>query len=234
MPRKPRLEIPGIPLHIVQRGVNRVRIFEDDADRRRYLELLDAARKQHDVAIHAYVLMTNHVHLLVSASTRGAVSTVMHRVGTSYVQVFNRRHDRVGALWQGRFKSCLVDHDRYLVAVYRYIELNPVRAGIVDRPEAHRWSSVHGDTGLGHDPLLTPHPAFLATAPDAATCARRHREALREALPDDITDAIRRHTAQQCALGPEYFQAEVGRHTDRPVNHRPRGRPRKKGTRPIS
>jgi len=219
MPRGRRIEVPGIPLHVVQRGVNRTHIFVDDHDRRHYLALLDRARRRHELAIHAYVLMTNHVHLLLSATQPGTISAAMHALGTAYVHTFNQRHERVGALWQGRFKSCLVDHDRYLIAVYRYIELNPVRAGMVMHAEQHRWSSVHGNAGYIDDPLLTPHPTFLATANDATQRAAQHRAALRQTLSADITDAIRRHTAAQRALAAPA--------------PRPPGRP-KTGTRTIN
>ena len=219
MPRSRRLVVPGIPLHVVQRGVNRVDVFVDDADRWHYLALLGRVCREQGVALHAYVLMTNHVHLLVSASEVGALAATMHRIGTSYALAFNRRHGRVGTLWQGRFKSCLVDHDRYLLAVYRYIELNPVRAGMVNRPEAYRWSSVHGNAGYWTDTLLTPHPTFIALASDAVTRAEQHRTALREALAGDMIHAIRTHTTQQLALGGP--------------TPRPRGRP-KKGTRTIN
>lgn len=213
MPRTRRVVVPGIPLHVVQRGVNRVDVFHDDTDRLHYLALLGRVCRAQAVAIHAYVLMSNHVHLLVSASETRAVSTAMHRIGTSYVLAYNRRHDRVGALWQGRFKSCLVDHEAYLLAVYRYIELNPVRAGIVDRPEAYAWSSVHGNGGYRADRLLTPHPAFVALAPDGIARAERHRAALREILDEDFLRAIRTHTARQSSLAAPA--------------PRPRGRPRK-------
>lgn len=230
MPRLARIDVPGLPLHVVQRGVNRVCTFVDDQDRAHYLDLLDRARRRHEVAIHAYVLMSNHVHLLVSAAVEGAVSAAMHRVGSSYVRMFNRRHGRVGTLWQGRFKSCLVDHDRYLLAVYRYIELNPVRAGIVERPEAYRWSSVHGNTGRRHDPLLTPHLTFLATARDPAVRAASYARSLDEALDPDITDAIRRHTAQERVLGPDSLQATLEHQLARPARLTPSGRPPKTGT----
>ncbi|HET9484306.1 MAG TPA: transposase [Xanthomonadales bacterium] len=212
MPRTRRLVVPGIPLHVVQRGVNRVDVFGDDADRRHYLALLERVCRAQAVAVHAYVLMTNHVHLLVSAAELRSISTAMHRIGTSYVLAYNRRHDRVGALWQGRFKSCLVDHERHLLAVYRYIELNPVRAGIVDRPEAYAWSSVHGNGGYHADRLLTPHPAFVALAPDDTARAERHRAALREVLGEDFLRAIRTHTARQSAFS---------------APNPPRGRPKK-------
>ena len=143
MPRQPRLELPGIPLHVTQRGVNRCAIFLDDADRHHYRRLLRDACRKHGVAIHAFVLMDNHVHVLVCATEAGRVSRAMRQAGQSYVQSFNQRHGRVGTLWQGRFKSSLVDSGAYALRVIRYIELNPVRAALVDRPDAYRWSSVH-------------------------------------------------------------------------------------------
>jgi putative transposase len=161
MPRQPRLELPGIPMHVTQRGVNRCAIFLDDDDRHHYRRLLREACNKHAVAIHAFVLMDNHVHLLLSSLAAGAVSCAMRAVGQAYVQAFNARHSRSGTLWQGRFKSCLVDSDRYLLAVLRYIELNPVRAAMVAAPEEYRWSSVHTHLGRSHDPLLTPHIVYL-------------------------------------------------------------------------
>src|SRR5690606_6226285 len=116
--------------------------------------------------VHAFVLMDNHVHLLLSASQAGRVSLAMRTAGQAHVQAFNWRHGRSGALWQGRYKSCLVDTDRYLLTVIRYIELNPVRAGMVDKPEDYRWSSVHTHLGRACDPLLSPHPLYLALGHD--------------------------------------------------------------------
>lgn len=134
MPRQARLEIPGVPLHITQRGVNRCAIFLDDDDRRHYLCLLGESAAEHGLEIHTYVLMGNHVHLLVSSGESGQVSLAMRQLGQAYVTAFNRRHRRTGTLWEGRFKSCLVDSDRYLLTAYRYIELNPVRAAMVEKP----------------------------------------------------------------------------------------------------
>jgi putative transposase len=184
MPRGQRLDIPHTPLHVTQRGVNRGAIFVDDDDRQHYLVLLAESASDHDLSIHAYVLMGNHVHLLASAVRSGALSDAMRQVGQNYVPAFNRRHRRTGTLWEGRFKSCLISTDRYLLTVYRYIELNPVRASMVQSLEHHPWSSVHANLGLTFDPLVTPHETFLALASDAhergianrvATCRYKRR-----------------------------------------------------------
>ncbi len=132
MPRQARLEIPGVALHITQRGVNRCAIFLDDDNRRHYLRLLGESAASHDLQIRAYVLMGNHVHLPVRSGEQGNVSRAMRQLGQACVTAFNRRHRRTGTLWQGRFKSCRVDSDRYLLTAYRYIELNPVRAAMVE------------------------------------------------------------------------------------------------------
>ncbi|WP_423385153.1 heme-binding protein [Dyella marensis] len=154
----------GIPLHIVHRGVNRCATFIDDEDRRHYLALLGRHARRQGVNLHAYVLMGNHVHLLTSSDHAGATSAMMHRVGLNYVAMFNYRHRRTGTLWEGRFKSCPVACDRYLLAAYRYIELNPVRAALSEKPEDYAWSSARGNLGLRRDALLTPHASFLSLA----------------------------------------------------------------------
>lgn len=191
MPRRARLEMPGIPLHIMQRGVNRAAIFVDDDDRRHYLALLRATLHKHGVALHAYVLMGNHVHLLASAAQPGSVSRALRIHGQCYVQSFNRRHRRTGTLWEGRFKSCLVDSDRYLMTVYRYIELNPVRAAMVATPDEHPWSSVHAHLGQRTDPLLTPHPVLDTLGCDARSRAAAYRAWLHESIDASELRAIR-------------------------------------------
>ena len=135
MPRRPRLELPGIPLHITHRGVNRAATFLDDGDFHEYRYCLGDALAAHGIALHAYVLMTNHVHLLLTSPVPGQLSAAMRQLGQRYVPAFNRKHGRTGTLWEGRFKSCLVDSERYLLTVHRYIELNPVRAAMVTAAE---------------------------------------------------------------------------------------------------
>ncbi len=161
MPRRPRLQLPGYPLHVTQRGVNRCAIFVDNIDRHHFYELLCEAMAEHSIGVHAYVFMGNHVHLLLTPPEREALSLAMRNVGQCYVQAFNKRHRRSGTLWQGRFKSCLVDTERYLMTVYRYIELNPVRASMVALPEQYRWSSVHANLGLFEDRLIKPTRSSL-------------------------------------------------------------------------
>lgn len=159
MPRRPRLELPGIPLHVTHRGVNRAATFLDDEDFSRYRQCLGDALAEQGIALHAYVLMTNHVHLLLTPPETGRLSVAMRQLGQRYVPAFNRRHRRTGMLREGRFKSCLMDTERYLLTVHRYIELNPVRAAMTAVAEEYRWSSVHASLGIFADPGITHYPA---------------------------------------------------------------------------
>lgn len=227
MPRRPRLELPGVPLHLTHRGVNRAATFLSPEDFSEYRSALAEAATLHRVRIHAYVLMSNHVHLLVSADAKGAVSRAMRDVGRCYVPAFNRRYRRTGTLWEGRFKSCLVDSERYLLTVYRYIELNPVRAAMVGHATHYPWSSVHGNLGRIADALLTPHPAYEALGASVADRVAAYRDWLEAGVSaTDLAD-IRRHMQQERALGSPRFQAMVAETLQRPVQWRPRGRPAK-------
>lgn len=207
MPRQPRLELPGVPMHVTQRGVNRCVTFLDDEDRMHYLRLLlDKSRKLF-VNVHAYVLMSNHVHLLVSSETPGAGSRMMRQAGHSYVTAFNRRHQRTGTLREGRFKSCLIDSEQYLLTAYRYIELNPVRAAMVDSPQAYVWSSVHANLGLKYDHLVSAHEVFLSLATDPKQRGEIYLSWLRAGISDAELQDIRNYIQQERALGSPTFQA---------------------------
>ena len=168
MARLPRLEIPGIPLHIVQRGNNRGFCFFGDLDRRFYLRCLVEAAGRRGCAIHAYVLMSNHVHLLVTPEEPGAAAAMLQDVGRRYVRIVNTIHGRSGTLWEGRFKSSLVDSETYLMTCHRYIELNPVRAGLVRRPEDYLWSSYRHYALSVPDRTITEHSTFLGLSADPA------------------------------------------------------------------
>lgn len=229
MPRRARLELPGVPMHIMQRGVNRRSVFMDTDDREHYLRLLRRASKAQGISVHAYVLMGNHVHLLVTAQELGSISAAMHRLGQCYVQAFNRKHQRTGTLWEGRFKSCLVDTETYLLTVYRYIEQNPVRAAMIDSPEQYHWSSARGNLGLRSDPLLTPHPAFLALASDPETRVSVYAQWLMQGTCSKELDAIRAYLEQGKTLGSARFQKMVEQTTGRVASWRPRGRPPRGG-----
>ena len=157
----------GIPVHVVHRGVERRQVFMNDTDRSRFLEELRRAAADHQVDIHAYVLMDNHFHLLATPRLDGAVSRMIRDANRRFVPAHNRLFDRVGTLWDGRHWSAVIDGDRYLLACSRYIELNPVRAGVTRHPGGYRWSS-HAHNAFGRpDPLLTHHPTYRAMGADA-------------------------------------------------------------------
>ncbi|MCB1747860.1 MAG: transposase [Gammaproteobacteria bacterium] len=183
MTRSARLDLPGVPQHVVQRGNNRHAIFVADADRRFFLAALRLAATRNDVAIHAYVLMDNHVHLLATPACPGAVGRMMQSTGVRYVAWFNRRYGRSGTLWEGRYRAIVIERDDYLLACHRYIELNPLRAGLVARPGAFGWSSYAANADGIPDPLVTPHPIYLALAASAAR-RRAHYRALFEVALD--------------------------------------------------
>jgi putative transposase len=214
---------PGHPDACCPAGVNRCAIFLDDEDRRHYRSLLRQACDRFGMRVHAFVLMDNHVHLFVSADRSGAVSAAMRLSGQSYVQAFNARHRRSGTLWQGRFKSCLVQTDHYALTVLRCIERNPTRARMVARPEEYRWSSVHTHLGRALDPLVTPHEVYLNLGADAAARARR----LATPRPD-VGRRRRGEKTSRTGVRPGYprFQTMVERALGRPAACRARGRPR--------
>lgn len=226
MARLPRLDLPGIPQHVVQRGNDRQACFAIDADYLHYRQELSEAAMKHGCALHAYVLMTNHVHVLVTPAESGAVSRMMQAIGRRYVGAFNTRYRRTGTLWEGRFKAALVDSDRYLLTCYRYIELNPVRAGIVAIPGDYRWSS-HACNAFGaHDSHITPHRLYLELGANDAARRQAYLALFGDAVSSEDLDALRTHTQQQKAWGSEHFRHQVEALTQRAVGIRPRGRPR--------
>jgi len=227
MPRQPRLDLPGHPVHVTQRGVNHCAIFIDEEDRHRYRHLLQEACAAHSVAIHAFVLMSNHVHLLLTPAHAGCLARAMRSVGQNHVQAFNARHGRSGSLWQGRYKSSVVATDMHLLRVIRYIELNPVRAALVALAEDYRWSSVHSHLARACDQLLTLHPVYLALGGQPDQRAKAYGDWLRQGVGKDELATIRRHLAQERALGDERFQRMVGETLNRPAECRPRGRPKR-------
>lgn len=230
MPRQARLMLADQAYHVVQRGVNKGAIFVDDIDRQLFLHLLHSAFLKHRVALHAYVLMDNHIHLLATPSTQQGLADAMRMHGNNYVQAFNQRHGRSGPLWQGRFHSSMIDSDAYLLSVYRYIERNPVRAGIAVSAEDHPWSSVHGNLQRRDDPMLTQHPAFQAFAGTAQQRTALYAAFLRDVNASADLPAIRKHSLRQCPMGDAAFLRMVEHTLGRPVAMRKRGRPRKEGT----
>ena len=229
MARLARLSVPGYPHHVIQRGNNRQPVFVDETDRSRYLELLRESARESGVAVHAYVLMGNHVHLLVTPAAGRALSDFMHRLGTRYVGWFNHRHQRSGTLWEGRFRSGLIDADAYLLACIRYIELNPVRAGLVASAADWRWSSARHPLGNSVDPLLTDHSIFWTLGNTPFDREARYREFLNHAFPAEQTRAFTKACLRGRPLGPPRFLASAGH----PEHAPKRGRPRKQKPVPI-
>jgi putative transposase len=183
MPRNPRIRLADMPFHVVQRGHNRSACFLSDGDRFRYLDELTSLSRIHGVAMHSYALMTNHVHLLMTPSSPDGLSTLMRYLGLRYVRYFNQLHGRTGSLWEGRPYASLVDSENYLLICHRYIEGNPVRAGMVARPEDYPWSSFRANGCGKADPLVTPHPVIetLGRTPG------ERREAYRSLFESDLT-----------------------------------------------
>jgi putative transposase len=191
MARRPRYILPGVAVHVIQRAVNRVACFRSDADYLVYLSHVRQLSAKYDCAVHAYCLMTNHVHLLLTPGTADACTALMRDIGRRYVPYFNRRNERTGPLWEGRFRSCIVESARYVLACYRYIELNPVRAAMVGHPAAYLWSSHAANSGARHDPSLQPHAEFdaLSANPDQRHAA--YRGLFADEMDDATVEAIR-------------------------------------------
>jgi putative transposase len=194
MPRQPRLTFPGVAVHIIQRGNNRAACFRDDSDYLTYLAQLRDLAGRAGCAVHAYCLMTNHVHLLVTPRSDTSCTELMRDLGQRYVQYFNRRYTRTGTLWEGRFRSCLAESSRYVLACYRYIELNPVRAGMVSHPAEYLWSSCAANSGRRHDSLLVSHEEFLAIATELEARQSAYRALLQQDLEPSVLAAIRDST----------------------------------------
>ncbi len=227
MPRRARLALPGVPLHLIQRGNNRQACFFADEDYRFYLDWLAEHAGKTGCHVHAYVLMTNHVHLLVSADRTEAPGALMKALGQRYVQYVNRVYRRSGTLWEGRFRSCPIQEEAYLLACQRYIELNPVRAGMVEHPGDYRWSSYRAN-GQGEDnALIRPHPLYAALGLDVANRRAAYRELFRYELEPGLVDQIRRATNGNFALGSARFAADAAATLGRRVLPGKSGRPRK-------
>ena len=176
MARRHRLRIAGLSHHVIQRGNNRIEIFRSDEDCELFLAMLGGAAIRHRLEIHTYVLMHNHVHLLATPRTTTSIEKAMQSVGSGYAQYFNRRYARTGALYEGRYRAMVIDTDTYWFACMRYVELNPVRAGLVSRPEAYYWSSYAANAFGAPDALITPHPLYLNLAPVPSERQRCWRE----------------------------------------------------------
>jgi putative transposase len=228
MARQPRLVVPDIALHIVQRGVDRKDCFQEDTDRLVYLTLLRDCSAATGCSIHAYCLMTNHVHLLLTPRAANAPAKLMYGIGQRYVPYFNRRYGRTGTLWEGRFKSCLVASARYVLGCYRYIELNPVQARMVTAPASYPWSSYRGNAGMAANALLRPHPEYEALGNEAASRSGAYRALFDRAPEANVLNAIRAATVGGYPLVDAELKARLALETKRSLQ------PGKPGRRSIA
>lgn len=227
MARLPRLVIPFQPHHIINRGVDRQAIFRDDADYLAFLGWLGQAAKQFKVALHAYVLMGNHVHLLASPSDSEGLGKMMQWIGRFYVPYFNLKYGRTGTLFQGRFKASVIDSEGWFMACSRYIELNPVRAGMVAEPGAYRWSSYAHHVGVQTDPLITDHPLYWALGNTPFEREAQYQQLLQQTPSKDEIATLNQAVLKGWALGSERFKNTLEQRIARRVGPARRGRPAK-------
>ena len=232
MPRLPRFILPGVAVHIIQRGNDRAACFRRDGDYLLYLLHLRQLSEQFSCSVHAYCLMTNHVHVLLTPGARDACSELMRNLGQRYVQYFNRTYERTGTLWEGRFRSCLVDTARYALACQRYIERNPLRAKMVAHPGEYPWSSYRAHVGTAPDAWLTPHAEYLALSDEVAARREAYRRLLEADLEPGLAHEIREATHAGRPLGDDAFKAAVESELGRSTDPRRPGRPKKSGSEP--
>lgn len=228
MARLPRLTVPGYPHHIIQRGNNRQAIFAGAEDYELLLSLIDEHARKQRVAVHAYVLMSNHFHLLATPETEEGIPQLMQAVGRRYVRNFNLRQGRTGTLWEGRYRSTLIQAERHLLACMVYMDLNPVRAGMVADPADYRWSSHQHYIGRRVDKLITPHPLYweLGNTPFARDEA--YLDLVRTGISEQEKQALTESAMRGWALGEPDYVADLQRRTARRVIRGQAGRPKTK------
>jgi putative transposase len=230
MARLPRYVIPGQPQHLIQRGNNRQVIFATDADYQFFRDALVEAASEHDLAVHAYVWMTNHIHLLTTPGREDSISKVFQSVGRRYVQYFNHTYKRSGTLWEGRYRATVVDSEQYLLTLMRYIELNPVRADMVAHPRDYSWSSYafNAQGEAGHNSSwLTPHEQYSRLGRNEDERLSAYQQLFRAAISVQDLNAIRESTHKGWALGSERFREQIEALAHRQASSKGVGRPRK-------
>ena len=228
MPRRPRIIVPGTPLHIIQRGNNRQDCFFADEDYLLYLAWLKDYAKSTKCAIHAYALMTNHVHLLLTPKRKDSAGNLMKRLGQRYVQYVNRTYQRSGTLWEGRFRSCIVQPETYLFTCQHYIEMNPVRTGMVEHPEEYQWSSYAINAHGEQSKLIKPHSLYKKLGKKKKERQKAYQKLFGHELDTVKLDQIRKATNGGFSLGDESFHAQMSTKLGRRVTPGKAGRPKKK------
>ena len=225
MPRKPRFYLPGVPAHIVQRGHSREPVFFENDDYAAYLEWLSEAAERYGCAIHAYVLMTNHIHLLVTPDTQNSISLMMQYVGRHYVPYINYTYGTSGTIWEGRYKASMIHDEEYLLTCMRYIELNPVRADMVKTPGAYRWSSYRANGRGIADKIIQPHPLYLSLGRTRQQRQMAYQMLFKGHIDQKALDDIRSAWQTGTPLGNDYFRERVEAKLKCKVGQARRGRP---------
>jgi putative transposase len=225
MARLPRLTLPGYPHHIIQRGNNRQAVFSSAADHQMLLRLLDESARKSGVALHAYVLMDNHFHLLATPTTVDGLPQMMQAAGRRYVRYFNDSQGRSGTLWEGRYRATVIEAERYLLACMAYMDLNPVRAGLVAEAKDYPWSSHGHYAGLRVDSLLTPHPLVWALGNTPFAREAAYAGLVRAGITVEQQNLLTRFALSGWALGGDDFLAELQKRTERRVTKNQAGRP---------
>lgn len=227
MPRKPRFIIPGVPQHIVQRGHSREPVFFEDSDYSAYRDWLCEGARRYHCDIHAYVLMTNHIHILATPSDSIGIARMMQYVGRRYVPYINQAYGTSGSIWEGRYKASLVQEEHYLLTCMRYIELNPVRASMVKRPADYRWSSYCHNAKGQVDELVTPHTEYLSLGKGNKLRTTAYNALFKAHVDTEILTEIRAAWQTGTPLGNEYFRKKVEKKLGCKVGQTRRGRPTK-------
>jgi len=227
MPRQPRFVLVGHPQHVIIRGNNRDPIFYADQDYQFYLDKLLQACDKHQCDIHAYVLMTNHVHLLITPHKKDGISKAMQMVGRYYVQYFNKTYKRTGTLWEGRYKATLIDSEHYALICYRYIEMNPVRADMVAHPAEYPWSSYRFNALGEKNPLVIHHPLYITLGSTKRMRQECYQRLFNTELKVNTLEVIRESTNKAWVLGSDYFKEKIADKINRPVAPQSKGGDRK-------
>jgi putative transposase len=227
VPRQPRYFLPDFPQHVIQRGVDRQAVFFMPEDYELYLRALRESAAKYNCSIHSYVLMTNHTHLLITPGSARSLPLLMQAMGRNYVQILNKRYGRTGTLWEGRYKASLVHDDQYLLACQRYIELNPVRSGIVPGPGDYPYSSFAHNALGKPDPLINEHRIYRAMANNPTERQTAYQRLFLDATSVDELTTIRETTNSCLVLGNDQFQDQIEAMMGRSVRHGKSGRPRK-------
>lgn len=230
MPRRPRVFLPNQPIHLVQRGHNSSQVFHGAKDAKIYLSWLKDTSLKHDVAVHAYVLMPDHVHLLMSPKTEQSIPRAMRDLNWNYSRYVNAEYKRSGSLWDGRYKACIIDAEDYLFACCQYVESNPTRIGLTEDPATYRWSSYKANALAATNSILTPHPLYLNLGVTQTERAKTYRDMFEKGLPEWRIAAIAAATNGGWALGRDSFEAQITRQVGQNMAPRGPGRPWPKKT----